>query len=315
MKSLNDRAWERLENLVNGTEPLGVSVRNMECGTIVVDAGVEAAGGVAAGLAVAEAGMACLGTAQIEFTGLNGIPWPSVVVRSDHPLEACFLSQSAHWPIRLGDFRAMGSGPACLLNNELDPGKDFNFKENSQCAVLVLETRQLPSEDQCISLARACRVDPQKLGLMITPTSSLAGSVQIAARSVETAFHKLHTLGFDLQCLVSAVGRCPLSPPTGDDFTSLGRTNDMVMLACQVWMCAAGVSDDRLVEIAACLPASTSPNYGPPFLEALQKAGGFYELDPGLFAPAEITLVNLDSGSTYHAGSVDSARLERMIGR
>jgi methenyltetrahydromethanopterin cyclohydrolase len=105
----------------------------------------------------------------------------------------------------------------------------------------------------------------------------------------------------------------PLAAPSGDDFISLGRTNDLVISGCQVWLSFRGVSDAALAEMAAKLPASTSSSYGPPFIEALKKAGGFYELDPGLFAPAEATLVNLDSGASFHAGSLDTDRLARVL--
>ena len=313
MTSLNERAWRCLEKAIEDQDRLGISVRVMECGSRVVDAGVNAAGGLDAGLVMAEVGMAGLGAAQLELAALNGIYWPWAVVRSDHPLEACFLSQAAHWPVQIDAFRAMGSGPACLLNKALDPGKNFGFEEKSDCAVLVLETRQLPDDVACRSLAETCGVKPDRLAILVAPTSSLAGSVQIAARSIETGLHKLHTLGFDLRMASGGMGRCPIAAPTGDDFASLGRTNDLVMFACQVWLSVRGASDAVLADMAAKLPASTSLSYGPPFIEALKKAGGFYELDPGLFAPAEATLVNLESGQTYHAGMVDIERLATVL--
>jgi methenyltetrahydromethanopterin cyclohydrolase len=313
MTSLNERAWQRLERVIEEQASLSVSVRVMECGTWLVDAGVNATGGLEAGLAIAEVGMANMGVAQFELAALNGNPWPWVIVHSDRPLEACFLSQAAHWPVGIGGFRAMGSGPACLLNKELDPGARFGFEERSECAVLVLETRQLPDEAACRSLAETCRVQPDKLALLVAPTSSLAGSSQIAARSVETGLHKLQVLGFDLHMAASGMGRCPIAAPTGDDFASLGLTNDLVLSACQVWLSLRGISDAVLADVAAKLPSATSPSYGSPFIEALTRAGGFYELDPGLFAPAEATLVNLDSGKTFHAGMVDTDRLARIL--
>ena len=39
----------------------------------------------------------------------------------------------------------------------------------------------------------------ERLTLLVARTSSPAGMVQIVARSVETALHKLHVLGFDLR--------------------------------------------------------------------------------------------------------------------
>lgn len=305
MISLNERAWQRLERVIKDESLIGISTRKMECGTCLIDAGVNVPGGLDAGLTMAEVGMSDLGTAQLAMTMINENPWPSVVVRTDHPLQACYLSQAAHWPVQMGSYRAMGSGPACLLNKGLDLGKPFAFEESSDCAVLVLETRQLPDEEACLSLAESCRVKPEKLTLLVAPTSSLAGSVQIAARSIETGLHKLQTLGFNLRLVVSGMGQCPISAPTGDDFTAIGKANDMIMSASRVWLSVRDVTDSILEDIISNLPAATSPSYGPPFLDTLKKAGGFYEIDPGLFAPAEVTLVNFDSGNAFHAGSVN----------
>ena len=101
--------------------------------------------------------------------------------------------------------------------------EQFGWQEAAARAVLVLETAALPDWPTYLMLAAACGLRPENLAILAAPTSSLAGSVQIAARSVETALHKLHHLGFDIRKVVDAVGRCPLSPPTGDDFTSLGK--------------------------------------------------------------------------------------------
>ncbi len=231
----------------------------------------------------------------------------------DQPLYACYLSQAAHWSVKIGDFRAMGSGPACLLNSELQIGEAFGYHDTSRFAVLVLETRMLPDDEVCIALAKSCGVSPECLALLIAPTSSLAGSAQIAARSIETGLHKLHHLGFDLRQVKHGKGACPVAVPTGDDFTSLGTTNDCMLFASQVWLDIEHVSDEQLAELVMKIPASTSPSYGQPFLEILKKAGDFYTIDSGLFAPAEVTLVNLNSGNSFHSGAVDIERWKRVM--
>ena len=50
---------------------------------------------------------------------------------------------------------------------------------------------------------------PGAVTLLIAPTASLAGGLQVVARSVETALHKLAELGFDLARIVSAHGIGP----------------------------------------------------------------------------------------------------------
>jgi methenyltetrahydromethanopterin cyclohydrolase len=314
MTSLNERAWIEFEGTLAGAEALGIAVHQLPGGMRLLDAGVSAPGGLEAGLAMARIGMSGLGQPDVVLDRVGAGPWPWITVRSDRPMEACFLSQAAHWPVEIGAFRAMGSGPACLLNRDLQVGKAFDYAETSDCAVLVLEASTLPDESTCRTLAEKCAVAPERLALVVAPTSSLAGSAQIAARSLETGLHKLHQMGFDLRKMVSGMGRCPAAAPTGSDLMSLGKTNDMVLFGSQVWLSLRGVSDADLANLAPRVPAATSPSYGEPFLQTLKNAGGFYAIDPGLFAPAEVTLVNLDSGAICHAGSIDRVRLEKALG-
>ncbi len=313
MTSLNENAWKAFEAAIDSAGSIGMLPETRPCGTHLLDAGVTASGGLEAGLVMARIGMSGMGTVALEMETVAGLPWPCVTVHSDLPLEACFLSQAAHWPVDIGSYKAMGSGPACLLNRELGIEAAFGFQEVSDRAVLVLEAPSPPDDEACRVLAGKCSVEPDRLALIVAPTSSLAGSVQIAARSLETGLHKLHHLGLDLHRVVSGMGRCPVAPPSGSDIDALGNTNDMVFFGSRVWMTLRGIPDGDLESLVGRIPASSSPGYGEPFLQTLQQAGGFYAIDPGLFAPAEVTLINADSGRVFHAGSIDQARLARVL--
>ena len=78
-------------------------------------------------------------------------------------------------------------------------------RSRSVC-VGVLETSKLPPEAVCVDIAEKCGIAPDRLTLLAARTSSMAGTVQIVARSVETALHKLHVLGFDFNCIESGLG-------------------------------------------------------------------------------------------------------------
>jgi len=313
MNSLNERAWFTLVDNDDLLEEVGITLTHSFCGARIYDAGIQARGSLEAGLLMAAAGTADLAVIDIQMDGSFGLPWPSVQVSSTYPFEACYLSQAAHWPVRIGKYAAMGSGPACLLNPDLGLQQTYNFMETSDYAILVLETRTLPDDEVCKQLASICRVPNDHLALVVAPTASLAGTVQIAARSVETGLHKLHQLGVDLHAICQGMGRCPVAPAGANDLVSLGKTNDMMMLASQVWLQVEGIPDNNLHNLARQIPSSTSPSYGKPFLEVLKQAGDFYQIDPGLFAPAEVTLVNAQSARVFHAGRVDFARLDQVL--
>lgn len=313
MNSLNERAWFTLVDNDEMLEELNITLTHLPCGTRVYDAGIQSKGSLEAGLLMAAAGTSDLAVIDIKLDGSFRLPWPFVQLTSNYPFEACYLSQAAHWPVRIGKFTAMGSGPACLLNRDLGLQQAYNFEEKSDYAVLVLESRSFPDDDVCIQLASTCQVPPDRLALIVAPTASLAGTVQIAARSVETGLHKLHQLGLDLRAIRQGMGICPIAPPGSDDLAALGTTNDMMLFASQVWLQVEGIPESVLQEIASQVPSSTSPSYGKPFLEILKQAGDFYNIDPGLFAPAEVTLVNASSARVHHSGSVDTTRLYQVL--
>ncbi|MDD5367799.1 MAG: methenyltetrahydromethanopterin cyclohydrolase [Anaerolineaceae bacterium] len=313
MRAMNDVAWNLVQNACVNEEELGIETRRLNCGSLILDMGVQAEGGLAAGLAMAEIGMAGLGSARLDLGEFGNRPWLWVTTQADKAMQACFLSQAAHWSVKVDSYSAMGSGPACVINSSLELNKKYGYAEQARYAVLVLEARGLPDEAICQKLASDCKVNAARLAVVVAPTASLAGSVQIAARSVETALHKLERLRFDIRKVVSGVGKAPLAPSGSDDFTAMGMTNDLIIFGSQVWLAVRGASDAELTELVKKIPASTSPSYGEPFCKLLETAGGFYNIDPGLFAPAEVVLTSLETGRVFHAGAADEAKILELF--
>jgi len=156
-------------------------------------------------------------------------------------------------------------------------------------------------------------VEPGDLTLLFAPTASIAGSVQVAARVVETALHKLHEIDFDVRRVVSGYGTCPLPPVAENDGAGIGRTNDAVLYGGQVELTVDGPDDD-LEGIVERLPSSASDDFGQPFGKVLEAAEwDFYKIDPLLFSPAEIRLVSVESGRSFAAGGVALDVLERSF--
>src|SRR5207248_1446789 len=80
----------------------------------------------------------------------------------------------------------------------------------AQRGVLVLETRAMPTDEVAAWVGQKAGLTPSQLTFVVAPTASLAGGVQIAARILETGLHKMDTLGFDVNRVVSGVGTAPL---------------------------------------------------------------------------------------------------------
>jgi methenyltetrahydromethanopterin cyclohydrolase len=72
--------------------------------------------------------------------------------------------------------------------------------------------------------------------------------------------------------------------------------------------------DEALAQLAARLPASTSPDYGTPFYDIFKRYDNdFYKIDPLLFSPGEVWLMSATSGRTFHAGALNPEVLRASL--
>ena len=206
-------------------------------------------GGLEAGRRFAEITMGGLGSVGFAPVVLDGRWLPGLVVVTDHPALACLGSQYAGWKIDRDGYFAMASGPGrALIRAEEELYDDLDVDERASSAVLCLETRDQPPEELGAWVAERAGVAPSALTLLFAPTASLAGGVQVAARVVETALHKLHELDFDVRRVVSGFGTCPLPPVARNDGEAIGRTNDAVLYGGQVEL-TVDAPDDELEAI------------------------------------------------------------------
>src|SRR5215210_2340921 len=310
---LNQRACELAERLAGEADALRIAVRTLPNGTRVVDCGSAVPGGLEAGRRLAEICMAGLGSVTFAPLVLEGRWLPGLAVATDHPALACLASQYAGWRIDRDGYFAMASGPGRALVRAEDLYDDLDVDERASTAVLCLETRDAPPDELAAWVAERARVEASQLTLLFAPTASLAGCVQVAARIVETALHKLHEIEFDVRRVVSGYGTCPLPPVAANDGDAIGRTNDAVLYGGQVEL-TVDAPDDELEAIVERVPSSASEDHGEPFGAVLEKAGwDFYEIDPLLFSPAEVRLVSVQSGRSFSAGGVALDVLERSF--
>jgi methenyltetrahydromethanopterin cyclohydrolase len=308
--SLNDRALALADRLAADAEALQVQVTTLANGARVIDCG---AGGFEAGRNFAEICMAGLGNVSYAALVVEGRWLPALTVTTDRPAVACLAAQYAGWRVDRDGYFAMGSGPARALIRAEELYDDLGWDERASAAVLCLETREPPPEAVADFVAERAGVPPSGLTLLTAPTACIAGSVQIAARVVETALHKLHELDFDVRKVVAGYGSCPLPPVAGDDMAALGRTNDAVLYGGQVHL-TVQADDDVLRELVERLPATASSDYGEPFGTVFKAAEyDFYKIDPLLFSPGQIRLTSVASGRSFEAGRVNLEVLERSF--
>jgi len=320
--SVNALAAPLVAALVRDAEMLRIGVETAAAseaggaGARIIDAGIANPGGIEAGRRIAEICLGGLGAVRFEST--SGA-WPlSVSVHTANPVLACLGSQYAGWSLSHGSgkgaFHALGSGPGRALAGKEELYAELGYRDSADSACLVLEVDRHPPPEVIDKVVRDCKLPADSLTFILTPTSSLAGVVQIVARVLEVALHKVHALGFPLEQLVDGAGTAPLPPPAKDFMTSMGRTNDAILFGGRVQLYLR-CSDEAAADLAQKLPSSASKDYGKPFARIFKECGyDFYKIDAMLFAPAEVVVSNLDSGSSFRGGKIDMALLNASFG-
>lgn len=311
---LNELAWDLVEDILAAADELGVRSTELPCGARVIDFGVESPGSLAAGITLAEVCTAGLAEITLQQGAVGGIGWPLVFVTTDEPLEACLFSQYAGWAVQVGRYFGMGSGPMRAAAAEEELFHQHDYREEAERVVGVLESGGLPDGEVVRWIAERCGVEPHHVALLVAPTASLAGTLQVVSRSIETALHKLHELSFDLTRVQSAAGSAPLAPVAADDLAGIGRTNDAILYGGRVSLWVTG-DDESLIEVGPRVPSSASDSYGEPFLSIFDQAGrDFYAVDRMLFSPAEIVFQNVDTGRVHVFGRVNEDVLLHSFG-
>ena len=290
-----------MQNARPQMESLEIEVHSLANGAQIYDFGAAHAGTSAAGILLAKICMADLADISLVETGDSALPM-SVEVKTDHPLTSCMASQYAGWPLSVGEYFAMCSGPARVARGREKVLEEYELVSASESVVAVLETSKLPGESIVEAIASECNVTPDRIQLCVARTKSLPGTLQVVARSVETAIHKLHELEFNLRCIEAASGTSLLPPVAKDDLTALGWTNDSVLYGAIVQLsvdCDAG----ELKRIGPQIPSCSSAEFGTPFLEIFERFDrDFYKIDSMLFSPARVIFNNVRSGETFAFG-------------
>ncbi len=315
MLSVNKEAHGLVKKLLNEPERYNISIKKTNTGTILIDAGLHVRGGFAAGRIITEICMGGLGEARIFPRSYGNFELSSIFIQTDHPAIATLGSQFAGWQIKKDKFFAIGSGPARAL--ALKPREIFteiDYEDKADVGVLVLETAKEPPEALVEQLSAECKLSPSQLIVVLVPTASLAGSIQVSGRIVETGLHKLSKMGLDPLSVLYAWGYAPIAPVHPKFVEAMGRTNDVILYGGVACYTLRHNDDAELRRLLQKAPSSASKHYGKPFKEIFEEAEfDFYKIDPGLFAPAMFTVNNVVTGSTFQVGKIDAKVLGRAL--
>ena len=304
MLSVNVLALEIFDNLADLAEEFNCAYHELDNGARIVDCGVSVRGGYAAGRAFTEICMGGLGEVNFRMGQIKEFPMPFIDVNTDFPSISCLGAQKAGWTVKVGNYFAMGSGPARALS--LKPKHTFEvieYEDDYDCAVICLESDHLPNADVIEKVAEECHIDVANVCAVVAPTASIVGSVQVSGRCVETAIYKLNELGFDTKKVIAAMGTAPVPPVKKDATKAMGTTNDATIYHGRIMLT---VKAPEIKDYLEKIPSNKSKGYGRPFYEIFKEAKfDFYQIDTSLFSPAEVVINELTDGVVYHVGAVN----------
>jgi methenyltetrahydromethanopterin cyclohydrolase len=272
--SVNELAFDLFNELAEYPEDFNAAFHQLDNGARIVDCGVSTRGGYQAGRIFTEICMGGLGEVGFRMGQIKGVPLPFIEVATDFPSIACLGAQKAGWTVKVGNYSAMGSGPARALS--LKPKHTYeviDYEDDCEDAVICLESDHLPNGEVLEKIAAECGVDPANTCAVVAPTASLVGSIQVAGRCVETATR------------------------------AMGSTNDATIYHGSIYLT---VKNPKIKEYLEKIPSNKSKGYGKPFYEIFKEAKfDFYKIDTSLFSPAEVVINELTEGVVYHVGAVN----------
>lgn len=321
--SVNKLTQPLVQYLLDNADKLRLGIETLDNGCTIIDAGIKVLGGLEAGRIITEICMGGLGTVSLSQSSYTD-NWPLTVnVHASNPVLACLGSQYAGWSLSHAKYYALGSGPARAMATKVKNDEvvaveelygELAYRDSAEHTVLVIENDALPPVEIVEKVAAACGVSPDKLTIIVTPTSSLAGGVQVVGRVLEVALHKAHALHFPLENIIDGSGSAPVCPPHPNFVKAMGRTNDAILFAGQVHLFVKG-SDEEAEKLANELPSSTSKDYGKPFADIFKAYEyDFFKIDAMLFSPASVIVTAVESGKSFRAGKLDNALLDLSFG-
>ena len=237
--------------------------------------------------------------------------WPSLIeVHTSTPVLACLGSQYAGWSLAASKeetggkkFFSLGSGPARALAVKEPLFDELGYRDRHERGALVMEVDRLPPQVVIDKVLRDCALAPDNLTLIVTPTHSVAGTVQVVARvrrgcAAQGACARRAISARSSRA--AARRRCRRPRPTPSRRWAAPTTPFSTAAACTSRVRHDAVA--RAARRASCRRAIRATTGGRSPTSSRSFNYDFYQIDPALFAPAEVWVSSLESGATWHGG-------------
>lgn len=310
MVSVNKEAMKLIREVIANQERLGIEVHTLKNGVKVIDMGVNVPGSWEAGIYFTRITMGNLGRISLapyqlpEQNAAENLDLTGVSVYSDQVVIATLASQIAGWQFKSEEFAIIGTGPAravAVLESDWY-FKMTDYRDKADECILCLQMTTLPDEKIGEIVALKCGIKPEDTYLLVAPSASIVGSIQVAARSVEQTVHKLFEHDFNLEYIRFARGFAPVAPVINDELEAMGRINDALLYGAisEFWV---ECDDEEIEKVVDKVLTSYSSECGKPFGQLYLEADkDFFKMDHDIHGVAKIQIHNLRTGNVFKAG-------------
>ena len=308
--SINKNTNLLVKKLIDDSVRLNLKLSEGPLKCSIIDAGINVPGSIEAGLRISEICMGGLGQVKSYPNGSSKNYGWNVSVHSSLPVLACLGCQYAGWSLNHGKFFSLGSGPVRSIAQKEEIFKEINYRDQNEKTSIILEVNEFPPEEIVTKISKDCNINSENLTFILTPTTSITGTIQVVSRVLEVAIHKVHELKFPLKRIIHGFGSAPIPPLASDFVTGMGRTNDSIIYGGIVQLYIDGPEKD-IVNLSKKLPSFNSKDYGKPFKEIFEfYKKDFYKIDGLLFSPASVIINSIQSGKTYSSGKLNQKLIE-----
>jgi methenyltetrahydromethanopterin cyclohydrolase len=180
------------------------------------------------------------------------------------------------------------------------------YRDRNDEVVLCIQDVRYPEDSIALEVASACDVPPENVYLLIAPSASIVGGIQVSARMIEEVCHKMHANGFEVSKVVNARGRTPIAPLVLDEVKAMGRINDAILYGgeTEFWVDA---SDEEIAAVIEKLVSKTSSPYYPELFGVVFERAGrdFYKIDHDFHSIAKLQIHNVRTGKSFVAGEIN----------
>jgi methenyltetrahydromethanopterin cyclohydrolase len=314
MLSVNAQAVTIVRRILDAPEVFGVEVSRLANGSVLVDLGQTAPGSWQAGRLFTQIAVGGLGEVSFESFQHGGRRLPAIRLMVDRPLVACMGCQVAGWRLADEPDAPILAGPARTLKDPPDHHVRLaGYRDAWHEGVITVQMSRPVTAEMAQIVADACGLKPEGLYILATRHACLVSSIQVPARGIETAMHRLALDGFDLGCIRHAACTGPIPPLIEDELTAFGRINDALYYGSEVTL-YADTDDAILARLVPQAVSAVSPLARRTFAQLYREANyDFHRIPLRAHTPAVLHVTNLKSGRTFSAGCVDEEVLARSF--